>query len=184
MYLVLKFNKFNNFSSIFKINSKILLLRNFCKSLTVFAFIFLFLAKPALALRLIEENYIASIKASQSNIRSGPGVTYPIKFSYNVRYVPVHVVSKYDNWNEIIDYEGDRGWINQNLLSSKQTVIIKTPKTLVNLYSAATTKSRILLKLENKVIAKLIGCKKSWCKIEIADKEGWIEQRDIWPQQI
>ena len=160
------------------------MLQNFSKSLLIFAFIFLFLSKSALALRLEEENYIASIKAGQSNIRSGPGVAYPVKFSYNIRHVPVHVVSKYDNWNEVIDYEGDRGWINQNLLSSKQTIIVKTPKILVNLYSAATKKSRILLKLENKVIAQLIGCKKLWCKIEVADKEGWIEQTDIWPQQI
>lgn len=156
----------------------------FFRKLLIFIFIFSLLSKPALALRLIEENYFASIKAGESNIRSGPGVAYPVKFSYNVRHVPVHVVSKYDNWNEIIDYEGDRGWINQNLLSGKKTIIVKTPQKLVNLYSAATDKSRILLKLENKVIAQLIGCKKSWCKIEIANKEGWVEQSKIWPNQI
>ena len=95
-------------------------------------------------------------------------------------YMPIKVIGKYDNWNEIEDFEGERGWINQNLLSRKRTVIIKTAKSFVNLYSSATTKSHILLKLENKVIAGLIGCKKNWCKIKVKNKKGWIQDADVW----
>ena len=144
---------------------------------------FLFVPKLAMALKLEETNYLASIKANEANIRSGPGVNYPIKFTYNIRNIPVRVVSEYDNWNEIEDFEGERGWINQGLLSSTKTIIVRTSKSFVNLYSAANDKSQILLKLEDKVITKLLGCKKLWCKVELSGKKGWLEQKDIWPKQ-
>lgn len=132
------------------------------------------------ALEFEETNYFATIKANKANIRTGPGKNYQTKFTYNMRYLPVKVVSKYDNWNEIEDYEGERGWINQNLLSLKRTIMVRTAKSFINMYSAATTKSRILLKLEDKVVAKFIGCKDSWCKIEIRNKSGWVQKSDIW----
>ncbi len=143
-------------------------------------FIVFFLSNPSLALNLEERNYFASIKATKANVRAGPGKNYHIKFTYHMRGMPIKVIGKYDNWNEIEDFEGERGWISQNLLSRKRSVIIKTTKDFVNMYSASTTKSRILLKLENKVIAKLIGCKKSWCKIELHNKKGWIQKDSIW----
>lgn len=158
---------------------------NFCKILIFLAIFGAFLVPKALfALRLEERNYLASIKATRANVRSGPGINYPVKFTYNTRNIPVKVISKYDNWNEIEDFEGEKGWISQSLLSRKRTVIVKTPKSSVNLYSAATQKSRILLKLENKVIAKLMGCKDSWCKVELKGKKGWLEQKNIWPRKI
>jgi len=153
--------------------------RNFGSVLGIL-FLFLFLNQSVLALDLEETNYFASLKANTTNVRSGPGSNYPIKFTYNMRYLPVRVVAKYDNWHEIEDFEGERGWVNQNLLSGRRTVMVRTAKTYINMYSAATSRSRILLKLENKVVGKLIGCKKEWCKIEVNNKKGWIEKIDVW----
>lgn len=150
------------------------------KLIIKFLLIFFILINSALALEFEETNYFASIKAGKANIRTGPGKNYQTKFTYNMRYLPVKVVSKYDNWDEIEDYEGERGWINQNLLTLKRTVLVNTAKSFINMYSAATTKSRILLKLEDKVVAKFIGCKDDWCKIEIRKKKGWVQKADIW----
>lgn len=129
---------------------------------------------------LEERDYFASIKAIKANIRSGPGKQYPIKFTYKMKYIPVRITAKYDIWNEIEDFEGEKGWINQNLLSKKRTVISKSSQKFINVYLAATKKSRIILKLENTVITKLIGCKDDWCKIEINNKKGWVLKNKIW----
>ena len=139
-----------------------------------------FLSKPTLAINLEETNYFACVKSSTTNVRTGPGSNYPVKFTFNMRGMPVRVVAGYDNWNEIEDFEGERGWVNQNLLSGRRTVMVRTAKSYVNMYSAATTESRVLLKLENKVIGKLTGCKKDWCKIEVRNKKGWVEKGDFY----
>jgi SH3-like domain-containing protein len=140
----------------------------------------LLLSKAAWSINLESRDYFASIKAGKANIRSGPGTNYRIKFTYNMRSIPVRVISKYDNWNEIEDYDGERGWISQSLLSRKRTIIIKTTKSFVNVYSAATNKSRILIKLKDKVIAKLIGCKADWCKIQVSGKKGWLKKENFF----
>ena len=97
-----------------------------------------------------------------------------------MKNIPIRITGRYDNWNEIEDFEGEKGWISQNLLSRKRTAMIKTKQSVINIYLTATTKSRIVMQAENKVISKLIGCKKSWCKIEIEGKKGWVEQKYIW----
>jgi SH3-like domain-containing protein len=151
------------------------------KNNLLIAIIFFFLSfSNSQAINLEERNYFASIKASKANIRSGPGKNYNIRFTYNMKNIPIKVTGRYDNWNEIEDFEGEKGWISQNLLSRKRTAIVKSKKSFINVYLAATIKSRIVIKLENKVVTKLVGCKKSWCKIEVAGKKGWVLKQHIW----
>lgn len=138
------------------------------------------LATKTFALNLEERNHFALIKANKANVRSGPGTNYNIKFTYKAKGIPVKVIGKYDNWNEIEDFEGETGWISSSLISRKRNIIVKSKSNYINLYIAANDRSRILLKLENKVIAKLLGCKEQWCKIEVSNKKGWVKKTEIW----
>ena len=149
-------------------------------NLIILSILFFIFLDNAQAINLEERDYFASIKASKANVRSGPGTNYNIKFTYHMKNIPIRVTGRYDNWNEIEDFEGEKGWISQNLLSRKRTAMIKTKQSFINIYLTATAKSRIIMQAENKVISKLIGCKKSWCKIEIEGKKGWVEQNNIW----
>ena len=86
-----------------------------------FCLIFFFTCLDANAARKIKEmDHFGSIRASKANIRSGPGKHYPIKFIFNTRGVPVHVISEYDNWNEIKDYQGHTGWVSKVLLTKSE----------------------------------------------------------------
>ncbi len=128
----------------------------------------------------IETSYFASLRANKTNVRSGPGNQYPVKFTFKLRGLPIKVVSEYDNWSEIQDYLGDTGWINQNLITKKREVIIKTKQNLVNLYEKSNQESKIILKLENNVVGSLVKCQLSWCNIKIASKNGWVLRDKIW----
>ena len=132
------------------------------------------------AASLEPQNYFASLRADKVNVRAGPSSNYLIKYTFQARGVPVKVINKYDNWNEIEDFEGESGWVNQNLLTRRRTVIIKTKDNFINLHLAASKRSRILLRLENDVIAGLIKCIQDWCGIKIAGEKGWVESKDIW----
>ena len=128
----------------------------------------------------IEKNYFASLRSNETNVRAGPGSQYPIKFSFKLRGLPVKVISEYDNWDEIKDYEGATGWVNQNLITKKRTTIVRTTKSFVNLYAKPAEKSKVILRLENNVIGDFIKCNVEYCGIKVIGKKGWITKKEIW----
>jgi SH3-like domain-containing protein len=143
--------------------------------------LFFFTSTPqAYCSKLVEKNYFASLRASETNVRAGPGSNYAIKFTFKMRGLPVKVISEYDNWSEIKDHEGETGWINQNLITKKRMVMIRTAKSFVNIHSKTSTKSKIILRAENRVIGEFIKCSNNWCGVKIDGKKGWVEKNDLW----
>ncbi len=132
------------------------------------------------AQKIQEVNYFASLRAEETNVRSGPGQNYPIKFTFKLRGIPVRVISEYDNWNEIQDYEGQSGWVTQSLLTKKRTLMVKTSKSFINMHSKNNEKSRIIFRLENNVIGDYLKCVEGWCGIKINGKKGWVSDADLF----
>ena len=127
-----------------------------------------------------EVNYFGSIRASEANVRSGPGGNYPIKFSFRYRSMPVKVVSEYDNWNEIEDFSGERGWISQSLISKKRSLMVVTKKKFITLYSKNDERSPALLYLENFVLGQYQGCVENWCQMKVENKKGWVKKDEVF----
>lgn len=127
-----------------------------------------------------ETDYFASLRASEVNVRAGPGQNYPIKFTFKLRGLPIKVISEYDNWSEVRDYDGETGWINQSLLTKKRVLMVRTAKNFVNFYSKPAQNSRVLLKVENGVIGEFIKCNDKWCLSRIVNKAGWVKKEDLW----
>lgn len=152
------------------------------KNISKITILLLILSTSAFAAeRLVEEkNYFASLRGAETNVRAGPGQGYPIKFSFKARGVPVRVISEYDNWNEIEDYEGQAGWVSQSLLTKKRTLLIRTSKEFINMYSKNNEKARVLYHLENHVIGEYLKCAEGWCAIKVSDKKGWVKSGDVF----
>ena len=140
-----------------------------------------FFAQSAFAAKQIQEvNYFASLRSAETNVRSGPGQNYPIKFTFKMRGVPVRVTSEYDNWNEIKDYDGQSGWTMQSLVTKKRTLMVRTTKAFVNMHSKNNEKSRVIFHLENGVIGDYLKCEKEWCGIKVNGKKGWVQKVDVF----
>ncbi|MDA0901926.1 MAG: SH3 domain-containing protein [Proteobacteria bacterium] len=154
--------------------------RNHIVGLTLLILPLILLNSASYASKLEKENYFASLRAGKVNVRAGPGINYPIKHSFRLRGIPVKVISRYDNWNEIEDYEGDSGWINRNLLTRKRTAIVTTKKKFINLHLKPMQKSRVLARLENNVILDLLQCNDNWCWIKVEGQKGWVNKKSIW----
>lgn len=152
-------------------------MRYFWTLLLLFSFLNSYKSSAAV---VTEKNFYASLRSVETNVRAGPGPNYPIKFTFKMRGIPVKVISEYDNWYEIKDYDGDTGWVNQNLLTKKRTIIVKTGKTFVNVFSTSSEKSKNILRVENNVVAEFIKCTGPWCAIKAHGKKGWIERKEIW----
>lgn len=143
------------------------------------------LTMPAFAQKreVEQRNYYAALRSAETNVRAGPGQQYPIKFTFKARGVPVRVVSEYDNWNEIEDYEGQTGWVSQNLLTKKRTLMVLTNKEFINMHSKNNEKSRVLFHLENYVVGEYIKCIDEWCGVEVNDKKGWVKKSEVYGEE-
>ena len=74
---------------------------------------------------------IKSLKNNKTNVRLGPDISYPIKWKYKKKYLPVQIIDKHYNWRKIKDFENDTGWIHISQLSNKKTVISIVENVLV-----------------------------------------------------
>ena len=144
------------------------------------SFFFINFSTSFAAKKVKEVDYFASLRSGETNVRSGPGKNYQVKFTYKLSKIPVHVISEYDNWNEIEDYDGQTGWVSQSLLTKRKMLMVRTNKDFVNMHSKANEKSRIIFRLENKVIGNYIKCRNDWCALKVKNKKGWVKRSNLW----
>lgn len=119
-----------------------------------------------------------SLKSSEVNLRAGPNKNFITLYTYKLKYMPIKVIGEYDKWFNIIDKDGDSGWVSENLVSRIRTII--TLKDIQFLYSNYSDVTIPIYRVEKNVIARLIKCKKSRCKVKIGKIKGWLNKSDIW----
>jgi SH3-like domain-containing protein len=111
--------------------------------------------------------------------RNGPARTYPGKWLYQRRDLPVRVLQKYENWRLIQDPDGEKGWMLVTLLSDKRTAMVK-PGDPRPIYSEPKTGSRVRYRAEAGVVGQIDHCRDSWCHISIGRREGYVEESNLW----
>lgn len=68
--------------------------------------------------------YFLSLRADEVNMRAGPGARYPIVWTYHRRGMPIKVTREFDIWRLVEDADGQKGWIQQAILSGGRSFII------------------------------------------------------------
>ena len=119
-----------------------------------------------------------SLRADEVNVRTGPGVRYPVKWVFVRKFMPVEVIADYDTWRKIRDWEGAEGWVHRAMLSGKRHVI--TVGGLSTLRQSPTAESRAVAKLEDGVVAEINECNTAWCNLSVGGYEGWLKRDTLW----
>ncbi len=135
-------------------------------------------AAPALA-QDKKPPYWASIASGQAMTRNGPARTYPGKWLYQRRDLPVRVLQRYENWRLIQDPDGDKGWMLVTLLSDRRTALVK-PGDPRPIYADPNASSAVRYRAEAGVVGRIDHCRNGWCRIHIGSREGYIRTSDIW----
>lgn len=137
-----------------------------------------FAATPCLAQRTGADAYYASLRDSKTNLRSGPGARYPVKWVLTREMMPVKIIREFDVWRQIELFDGDTGWVHMNLLSGRKTALVleKTQEMRVK----PAEDARIILRVEPGVIVRLDQCTKAWCSIGVSGYEGWMPAAALW----
>ena len=125
-----------------------------------------------------EDIRFLSLKNNEVNLRLGPSFEYPIKLTYNKKYLPVIIVDKSETWRKIKDFDNNSGWIHISQLSKKQTAINYKNNSI--LFKKATIYSKPLARLELGRLVIIKKCNLKWCKISSGNFNGWIDKNSLW----
>jgi len=140
------------------------------QSIIIFLLIML-LAGAASAERL-------AVSAPVANIRSGPGTSHNVLWKVE-KYFPLRVIEKSGDWYHFEDFEGDKGWVHQSLVSKISAVVTKNDE--CNIRSGPGTDNKIIFTVEKGIPFKVLNRDGSWVHIEHADGDkGWIHKSLIW----
>ncbi len=64
---------------------------------------------------LLDTTPTVIVKVARSNVRTGPGTEYPVKFTAE-RGIPFKILRTQGDWIEIEHGDGDKGWIAKTLV--------------------------------------------------------------------
>ncbi len=121
-----------------------------------------------------------SLRVNEVNMRTGPGVQYPVEWVYSRQYLPMEVVAEYNTWRKVRDWQGVQGWVHQSMLDGRRSFIVTGTTRMLR--SAPSAKSKPVAQLETGVIGMLAECPGDggWCRVEAAGRKGWLRRVDFW----
>ncbi|OGQ97200.1 MAG: hypothetical protein A2521_15565 [Deltaproteobacteria bacterium RIFOXYD12_FULL_57_12] len=123
-----------------------------------------------------------SVKNDGANIRSAPNTKGAVLWEV-FKGFPLKIVNRKDDWAEVVDFEGDKGWIFASLLDKKKTVIIKVDS--ANMRSGPNTDASVVATVKKGVVFTPLEKKGAWVKVSYKDDiTGWMHNTLIWPSDI
>ena len=119
-----------------------------------------------------------TLRAKEVNVRAGPGARYPIEWVYQRPNLPVEVIAEFDTWRKIRDSDGVEGWVHQQMLSGRRTVVVIGGERLLR--RGPEPAAPPVARLEPGAVGGLEGCQRDWCEIDVAGLDGWIQRAHVW----
>ena len=119
-----------------------------------------------------------SLKSEEVNVRTGPGVQYPIEWVFTRRHMPVEVIEQYEYWRKIRDVEGTTGWVHNSMISGKRYALVTGD--LRSLRRKPEPGAPDAAKLEPGVIGQILECEGAFCRVEAGGVKGWLARTEFW----
>jgi len=112
------------------------------------------------------------------NLRSAPNTNADILFELPVGY-PLEVLGKEGQWLKVSDYEGDKGYIIESLVSKTPHVIVKVKECKIR--SGPSAKDPVVGNGVKDVIFAKGEQKGDWIKVSHPNLTGWVHKDLVWP---
>lgn len=141
--------------------------------LTVVALFILTLTAPGQAAEYV------SVKKDGVNIRSGPSTTDKIVWQVFESF-PLEVIERKGKWAQVVDFEGDKGWIYETLISNQKTVIVTVDTG--NMRAGSSTDDPVIATVKKGVVFDVLDMKADWVKVSYKNElTGWMHNSLLWP---
>lgn len=120
-----------------------------------------------------------SIRASEANVRTGPGLRYQIKWVMVRKNMPVEVIAEFEQWRKIRDIQGDEGWVHRSMLSGKRYAIVQGEEQILRRHPEPNEVP--VARAEMGVLGQVSECRPEYCQIRIdGGYKGWIAKDHLW----
>ena len=141
----------------------------------------LFCAAPLLAIaaeKALPVPRFVSLRADEVNLRTGPGERYPIDWVLTRKGLPVEIVEEFEAWRKIRDAQGTEGWVHQRMVTGTRNVMVTGDTRTLRANPDATAPA--VARAEPGVIAHLLDCRDTWCRVELQGMKGWLKRNEVW----
>ncbi len=121
-----------------------------------------------------------SLRADEVNLRTGPGLRFPIEWVYTRKNLPVEIIAEYNVWRKVRDWQGTEGWVYESMLSSRRMmVVMDKPRKLL---ASDNGHARTVAIIDPGVIGRLVHCPGGdpYCQVDIDGIQGWLPRGQIW----
>jgi SH3-like domain-containing protein len=130
----------------------------------------------------------ASLKADNVQLRQGPGTEHPAAWLFKRTGLPVEIIEEAEVWRKVRDASGTEGWVHMTLLSGRRTALVmpwelkegQAQAVSATLRDNDRENARAIAQVEAGVLAGIITCENSWCRISVGNYRGYIEQAKLW----
>lgn len=120
-----------------------------------------------------------SLRADKVNLRTGPGLRYPIDWVFQRRGLPVEVLDEFNAWRKIRTWDGTRGWVHGVMLDSTRTarVLGQQPRVLL---SDPGPRGDPVAMVQPGAVGTLGSCREAYCHVDFGRHAGWLRRAQIY----
>ncbi|HEX6977811.1 MAG TPA: SH3 domain-containing protein [Alphaproteobacteria bacterium] len=119
-----------------------------------------------------------SLRSDEVNVRTGPGVRYPVEWVFTRRHMPVEVIQEFEHWRKIRDVEGTEGWVHQSMLSGRRYALVTGE--VRTLRRRPEADAPVVARVEPGVVGEIVECEGQWCRIDAGGIRGWLPRNEFW----
>ena len=122
----------------------------------------------------------ASLKTDEVNLRTGPGLRYPIDWVYKRRDLPVQIEREFEVWRLVSDSDGVKGWVHQATLTGRRSFVVIGAERVMR--SSGSDSASAVAQLKPGVVGRLRACEANapWCQVQVGDYRGWLKRDAFW----
>jgi SH3-like domain-containing protein len=120
-----------------------------------------------------------SVKKDGVNIRSGPNTKSKVIWQVFESF-PLEVIKRDGKWANVVDFEGDKGWIYETLITNRKTVIV-TVET-ANMRAGSNKNESVIATVKKGVVFEPLQMDGDWMNIRYKNEiTGWMHKSLLWP---
>ena len=112
-----------------------------------------------------------SFKFDKVFMRKGPSQNHTIDWVYNIKGLPLKIVSEFENWRKVIDSDGVIGWIHRSQLSRKRMVQVTSSD--LEIRNKPNLEAKVIAIAEIGALLNIERCDEKWCRLSHFNIKGW-----------
>jgi SH3-like domain-containing protein len=120
-----------------------------------------------------------SLHSDRVNLRTGPGRQYQIEWVLVKKDMPVEVLAQFEHWRQVREWDGTVGWVQEHMVDGRRYVIVAKGG-VRPLFQGPDPATAEVARAAPGVLARLLECSPTMCRVEAHDISGWMRRSDLW----